>query len=442
LRSARLILIIVSLPLCFTFIGPAVEARGKAIFRAGAATVDITPEVSARRTPMAGYINRFALPAKGVHDPVHCKALVVSDGSESAAVISCDLVTISKALRDKVVEKLSGTAFHDDNILLAATHTHSGPGGYDKNLIFQAVLFGAYDDEFTEWMAEKIAAAVRQADAGGRPAVIRVAETELASVNINRRYGGGYNYSTRRSEDTGKPGGLIDPALTVIRIDSTDGAPIAVLFHFATHATILGADNMLISADWPGVAMARIEAGVPGAKAMFLNGAEGDQTPKAMADGSDDRAWVEKIGTRVGNAVLDAMDEARPVRGVPVAAAITRRAVQGRGRIMALPLSARATRALFPAMPLQAMRIGEIALLAIPLEMTAVPGMTLKASARSETISHPLVVGLANDFYWYCAGPDELKNGSAYEPGNTIFKEIEAGLVIGEELMLLRRILP
>jgi hypothetical protein len=391
---------------------------------------------------MAGYLNRFARPAKGVHDPLYCRALVVSDGEGSAAVISCDLVSISKALRDKVVLKLSGTGYGDDNILLTATHTHSGPGCYDDNPVFQAVMFGMYDDGFTDGLAEKIASAVKKADAQKIPAEISVAETELEGVNLNRRYGGAYNYQTRRAEEGAETEGLVHTRLTVIRFDTASGAPIAVLFHFASHATILGADNMTFSADWPGAAMARIEKALPGTTAVFLNGAEGDQTPKAMADRSDDWAWVEKIGARIGDAVLGAMDEAKPAQGTPVASAITRRAVQGRGRIMALPVPAWLTRAMFPAMPLQAVRMGEIALLAVPVEMTAAPGAALKASARSEATPYPLVVGPANDFYWYCAGPDEFKGGSAYEPGNTIFGKIEAGLVIGEELMLLRRTLP
>ena len=72
--------------------------------------------------------------------------------------------------------------------------------------------------------------------------------------------------------------------------------------------------------------------------------------------------------------------------------------------------------------------------------LTAAPGEALASSAESGQIRHALVVGLANDFYWYCVGPDEFDSGSPYEPGNTVFGRIEAGLIIGEELMLLRRL--
>jgi len=405
---------------------------------AGAARVEITPTLGEFRVPLAGYWNRLAIPAKGEIDPLHCRALVVDDGNETAAVISCDLVTISAALREKVVEGLDGTGLDDENILLAATHTHSGPGAYDKNLIFQAVLFGTYNDKFVEWLAVRIVDAVNQADENKRPAIMRVARTTIPGAVLNRRAPGGYDYVSRRT--TGESGeGFTDPTLTAVRFDDETGAPIAALVHFAAHATILGADNMSFSADWPGAAMGRIEDGLPGAVAIYLNGAEGDQTPIVPDDDVDDVTHMFSFGERVGDAALAALNKAEPMAGAPVASALVRRKVHGPGRIMGLSLTSAMRRALFPALTLQVVRIGELALLAIPLEMTAAPGAALRESARFGGIETPLVVGLANDFYWYCVGPDEFEAGG-YEVGNTILGRIEAGLVIGEQLMLIRQV--
>jgi neutral ceramidase len=118
-----------------------------------------------------------------------------------------------------------------------------------------------------------------------------------------------------------------------------------------------------------------------------------------------------------------------------------RESIPGPGRVLNIPLSARATHALFPALRLQAVRLGDLALLAVPVEMTAAPGKQLRDSAVRPGVTHPLVVGLANDFYWYCAGPDEFDAGSSYEPGNTIFGKKEAGIVIQAQMKLLDQIL-
>ncbi|HUT52076.1 MAG TPA: neutral/alkaline non-lysosomal ceramidase N-terminal domain-containing protein [bacterium] len=415
-------------------------AADESVFSAGAAVADITPDLSARRVPLAGYSARLLRPARGVHDPIHCKAITVSDGARSVALVSCDLVSVSAALREKVIADLAGTNYGDDNLLLCATHSHSGPAGYDKNALFQA-LFGRYNDAFTTELAHKIAAAVKAADAAREPAAMRIAAAELPGLVRNRRFGKDYSYTTRHSKSAAPAAGPTNPVLTVVRFDGADGAPIAVLFHFAAHATIMGADNMLITAEWPGVAMDRIEAAASGAVAMFMNGAEGDQTPIVLDDGADDWTWRQRIGSQMGDAVIAALDTAFPAPAAPVSYALMRESVPGPGHIMGLPLSARATHALFPALTLQAVRIGDLALLAVPVEMTATPGKQLRDSALRPGITHPLVVGLANDFYWYCAEPDEFSEGSSYEPGTTIFGKKEAGIVIEEQMKLMDQVM-
>lgn len=437
---ARLrVFLVIALACCL--LGPArgsvANKPGPGGIMAGAAVVEITPDLSGKGVHMAGYSNRLGRPAKGVHDPLSCRALVIDDGLQNAAIIGCDLVSISAALREKVIERLHGTPFNDQNILISATHTHSGPGGYEKNPVFPLVLFGSYNDKFTSRLAERIAGAVKNAHQSRKPVVMRVAETELAGMVRNRRYPGGYDYLTRRSR--GEGGGLTCPTLTLFRFDDLDGRPMAVLFHFPAHATILGPDNMLISAEWPGVARDVIEQNLPGAVAIFLNGPEGDQTPDVKKDDASDMEWVERFGRGVAEAALEIIDCAEPIKAAPVRSAITRRPVPGWGRLMGIPLPPHLVKRLFPELTLQVVRIGEAAFLAIPLEMTAAPGAALKDSARGEAVDYPLVVGLANDFYWYCVGSDESE-GSPYEVGNTIFGDREAGIVIGEELLLLEAV--
>ena len=66
--------------------------------------------------------------------------------------------------------------------------------------------------------------------------------------------------------------------MTVARFDDDEGRPIATLVNYGCHPTTLGPDNLLYSADYPGVACRAIEA-VLGGVALFTTGPQGDVNP-------------------------------------------------------------------------------------------------------------------------------------------------------------------
>lgn len=91
--------------------------------RIGAAAVKITPPLG---TPMAGYY--FTRGAEGVHDDLYSKALVFEKEGIRVAVVSCDIIEIPANLAAAVrshAEKDSGIP--SDNIMIGATHAHTGP---------------------------------------------------------------------------------------------------------------------------------------------------------------------------------------------------------------------------------------------------------------------------------------------------------------------------
>src|SRR3974377_959829 len=94
--------------------------------RAGAAEAVITPPVG---TLLDGYSGREG-GAVGVHDDLHARALVVDDGSTSAAPVSPGLIRVDRRLVASIRERASSaTGVPASNILVAATHTHAGPAG-------------------------------------------------------------------------------------------------------------------------------------------------------------------------------------------------------------------------------------------------------------------------------------------------------------------------
>ncbi len=413
-------------------------------FSAGAASADITPDLDRWDVPSSGYGDRGPKPMEGVRDHVFCKALIVADNENKAAIVACDIIGVSKDLRDKVLEKVDGLGINDGNLMMTATHTHSGPGAMRKNFI-AGLVFGRYNEELTDWTADQIADALKEAEDKRGPAILKAASSRLSGVTRNRRDpASSYNYDTRRfspAYDPDNPKNRTDPELIVLRIDDTNGNTKAVLFNFATHPTVLGANNMRISADWPGVARREIEKAVPGAVALFVNGAIGDQAP-AMDKKSPrkDEEYLSYIGNKVAHGVIDALDKAVPVSAVPVVSRIVYREVPPGNTIMGYPAPKSLINYYFPEMPLQVVRVGDAVLMGAPVEMESEMGLVMKESARGQGVRYPVVAGLANDTMLYCMTPDEFAQGG-YEVSNTIFGKIEAGLIIGEEMLLVGEVM-
>jgi neutral ceramidase len=418
------------------FVAPLVSGA----IEAGAAARDYTPPVDEMRVPLGGYGDRMGKPSTGVHDPVFIKALALMDDQNMVVIATMDIVGIPKLVRDKVIEKLSGIGLRDDNFLITASHSHSAPEGMDKNFV-RAIIFGRYNDELAERTADLAAEAVRDAVNSLQPASISIAQGEVKDLTRNRR-DPSYNYDTRRftdAYDPQNPLNVTDDTMTVVRVDDDSGNPIAVLVHFATHPTVLGSDNFLVSADWPGVMQRELEESYPGTVVMYMNGAQGDQAPAMdVAPEIDDFEWLERIGGRAAEVAKPLIESTKPVKAEPLISIMERREINAKAQAMGITLPRFLVQHWFEAMPLMVVRAGDIAFLGAPLEMISKMGHTIQESAGAY-VEYPLVAGLSNGLWLYCATPDEFERGG-YEVGNTMFGKIEAGLVIGELMMLMDKV--
>jgi len=243
---------------------------------AGAARVDATPPLP---VPLAGYgdlarrslppdINpfnqvTFFRPSTAVRDPIHARALILTDGTTTLAILALDLLAVDAALVEDIRARAAaaGLALPPGNLLVCASHTHSGPGGMTDLVLWSLLAVDAASPSVREPFIDRAVDALIQARDGLRPARIGSACGRLPGVAFSRR--------SRQD---------VAPPLGVIRIDQADGRPLAVLWNFAIHGTALRPDNLRLSADVMGAACARIEQDC-GCIALFANGAEGDVSP-------------------------------------------------------------------------------------------------------------------------------------------------------------------
>ncbi len=211
--------------------------------------------------------------------------------------LTADLIGIDPTLVTLVTERLRAAGLGYSAIILAASHTHSGPGAYADSALFAVIA------------VDRLAPAVRERIVGGLVEVARRAETTKtgARLAIGRADVSGIAESRVQAP--------LDTELGVLKVTSIGGRAVGLVWNYAIHGTALSRDNFLLSGDLMADASLRIERelGVP---ALFVNGAVGDVSPRP-------RGWS-------GVAAAGSALAGRRPRGVGRRAARARSAHRGR----------------------------------------------------------------------------------------------------------------
>jgi len=172
--------------------------------------------------------------AKGVRDAPMARALVIGPW----VVVTLDVLEVSPELVAAIREKTPSAAA----LFVLATHTHSGPGGTDPNVIAQLLGEGPFHRDLLEAFAATAAQVVAKAQASARPAVLSLTHSNVPGLQEERT-----------------PGGTPDPSLSVLTAKEAGGTPIATLAVFGAHPTLLPRQEQLLSVDWPGAAVRELE---------------------------------------------------------------------------------------------------------------------------------------------------------------------------------------
>lgn len=423
-------------------------------FRAGAARVDATTQIGA---PLGGFgggprriIDQYTIPINiaaafggypkpnpaeyrtlfepsvGTKDPIAAKALVLERDGERFAILSLDLIGVSRRAREEIARRVAPHGIAADHLLVCATHTHSGPGAVADKRFWEMAAMDMFDGRVFDRLTERCAQAVIDAVQRLEPARIGFAVEPETTVQRNRR---GL--------------GIVDEDLATLYVERPDGRPVALALNLAIHGICLDADNLEYSADLMGFCEREIEAQLGyGAVALFLNGAEGDVSPNHYG-----LAGAEAVGKAIaGHALALGRTAAAALQDdVPLAVAYedfrfpnppALRFDKLQGALGQLNLGVLQT--IFGTavltfdeswfnrdIPAQAMRIGDVCLIAVPGEALTHVGLDLKARARALGFAHPLVVGLANDHLGYIASDVEYDKGG-YEAAMTFFGRDQA----------------
>jgi hypothetical protein len=309
--------------------------------RAGAGRADITPQTG---YAFGGW-TRADRRGLGQHTRLYASAIVLERGGRKVALVAVDLFAAPGGMVKAAADLTSDRGFSQENVLVSASHTHAGPGGFANygsiNTVAPSTETIGDPDSFIELLAplpadrqlytflvNQIAAAIGRADDNKAPAALAWGSASLLGVTRNRSLEAHLaNHGVIREPGQGKveedPQGYphtIDPEVNVLRVDQfvrrrgrkRRRIPIGAFSTFANHGTVNPATYQVYNRDHHGPAAQVFEQRVRRAGRVprrrpvvnvFGNSNEGDQSAGLDQTGP---AHAELVGRREADAMLAA----------------------------------------------------------------------------------------------------------------------------------------
>jgi putative membrane-bound dehydrogenase-like protein len=413
------------------------------VFRAGAFALDISPQ----EYPVIVNGSMTEHQEDKLLDPLHARCLVLDDGSHQAAIVVVDSCMMPRELLDRAKEAASqATGLRPDRMLISATHTHSAPS-------VMAVLGSRRDEAYARFLPGEIARCIKLAYDRLQPARVGWAQGRNEENVACRRWlmkpgSLGANPFGKLGEralmhpghgnpNAMRPTGPVDPQVSVLAVQTASGRPLALLANYSLH--YVGASN--VSADYYGIfcdEMAKllaVDRDPEGFVAMLSNGTSGDAwcsdygQPKRKFDRfsvakdvartaheayqtiqfrdwaplvMQERLLTLPVRMPTSNDVAQAKQILADVQAPPDGARLPRPDVLQQvyaGETLALAQMPPARE-----LKLQAIRLGELGITAIPNEVFSSTGLAIKAQSPLATTFN---ISLANGSEGYIPPPDQ-----------------------------------
>jgi hypothetical protein len=254
------------------------------IFLAGAATRKITPPLDERPVFLAGFQGDRR--ASAVHSDLYARALALRLGERTAILVVCDLIGLHYDEIAEIRAALAPRGIPPDSLIVACTHTHSGPD--TLGLWGPDQTSSGVDPAYMASIRRAIVEASLEALTFGCPVRMRAATARMPAGYIA-------NYRTP---------GVVDDEIAVIQFERPNGEILATLLNLACHPEVLMGESTVISADYAGAACRAVEQAVGGV-ALHVSGALGGMLSPAIEQRNPD--GVAAMGQAYAEAALTAL---------------------------------------------------------------------------------------------------------------------------------------
>lgn len=233
-----------------------------------AAAVDITPN---QPVPLGGYENRTG-PFRSVADPLEANILELEGRHGRLVIVTVDLLYPGQTLRAQLLRDLD---LKEEELFLCASHTHYAP------MTAPAMpLLGILDENYVRDLSERLSTVVESLGRARKPCICTYHEGVL-NHSINRRLVCLRLNKSGLSRSVGmgpNPAGERDESVRILKFADENGAPVAIVWNYACHASDFF-DRLQVSAAYPGRVRQRLRRDFGPIPVLFFQGFSGDVRP-------------------------------------------------------------------------------------------------------------------------------------------------------------------
>ncbi|MCF6310845.1 MAG: neutral/alkaline non-lysosomal ceramidase N-terminal domain-containing protein [Verrucomicrobiales bacterium] len=425
-------------------------AESEVALSAGTGIVDITPDPD---VPLSGPIGGGgkSLP---VHDRLFVRAMAIKSGDNSVVLCTADLTMIDSKLHDRIRDLVhQQTGLPKNHLLVSATHTHNAPRATPLEL---GSAHEQYQDSLVKWVTEAVVEALTNLE----PARIGWGSVDKPEYCRNRRWlvkpgtqqpnpFGGKKDLAKMYGGPGKNGvrpvGPTDPEFFVLSAQRPDGSQIGLFANFSIHYGS-GVKGEGVSADYFGYFSREAESLLGGTKekpvvSIISNGTSGDIAPGGNP---------AKVGKGLAEAAVAVIKTIKHLDRLPITVQENELSLKVRRpdkKRLAWAQAVKDGTAKKPAphwqnvyvrntlwlndypekvpVRLQAIRLGDLAIMALPCEVYAETGLAIKARSP---FANTFVVELANGYRGYLPTPNQHRLG-----GYTTWPAVSSPLAVDSE---------
>lgn len=291
---------VVPLCLCVAVVNLCPVPAGE--LRAGFGEADVTPKLGDKPVYVAGFGHNRK--ADGVADPLMARAVVLSDGSQTIALASVDVVGFFNTNVENVRKQLKGI----DYVLVSSTHNHEGPD--TLGLWGKTAFSSGVDPDYMAFLEGQIVKAVTAAMADLRPVTAKIGSAVAPEL----------------VHDSREPIVKHDELVALHFTDPKTKKPAGVIVQWNCHPETLDSKNTKLSADFVGYTVQEVRD-KQGCPVVYLTGTVGglmsslkvkitNDGGKELKDGTFEK--TERYGRAVGKLAINALEKAKPVELTPI----------------------------------------------------------------------------------------------------------------------------
>lgn len=270
---------------------------------------------------MFGFANPIQK-TRGVETELYARAFTIAgpQSTQRIAIAVLDLLSCTQALKTEVIhrlQKIFGSLYTLENVLICGTHTHSAPDGFSHYHLYN-LIGGGFDPHTFECLVSGAVTAIQRAHQNMVPGKIFFAKGPLEKCGSQRSLEA---YENNPEDEKAFYGRNTDNEMRLLKFVKSDGAPIGLLNWYPLHPTDRGQTNKFISGDNKGDAAFRFEKSM-GTQydaqetfiAAFANANCGDVSGNVdfghPADGPHDKKHMRHHGRLLFNKAIELFNTA------------------------------------------------------------------------------------------------------------------------------------